>query len=798
MIRISTLILALLVPISAVANTTVVRSGEHADFSRLVIQFPDHPKWVFGRDDGGYEFRFDDEQQVLDVSKIFDLIPKTRIQNVVVPGPGRLKLFVDCECHGDAFEMHNGRIVLDIKDGPGSPGSLFEEQILKKSETSLTAEIQPKIEPETSVSQPQFASTPTPSISSSTDTALQFVVGEVIEANLAEDVDLNEVEASTEEVIANTKPEKSEPIKINAMPYFQFRAQPRTADLARTSLLKSLQRAAAQGLVRIPRVKPGEKQDKEVLNSAVESDSQESLESAQANDVNGHIRIETVVDRDDRSLAPSMTTEDEMCDDTFLASIGSWGNPETLQDPYDDLRSRLVGEFDELSKEAVDALVKRQIYLGFGAEANALMAEFSGEIPEARMLREMAILVDGDRLGEGSVLASKITCPGAFSMWGLLAHRRIPDKTTIDTKSVLQAFSALPVHLRKNFARALANHFLDIDDLDTATSIKNLAGRASKLSVPDLELLEAKISDKSGETEKSLSRLNSVYLANGPDAAIALAELIETQIKNEIPVDKQNARAAGALAVEYRGTPVGIRLKMASIRGGAQTDPVETIMGLIETAREVDGLSDLQVAALTSEALLRNAQFSNDETFLRVVFSRTFTKEMSYDAKLATASRLLKLGFAEKARNIAELYDGTPSKDIRLLLAEIAVSKGNFVEAKGILAGLSRADKDILLAKIDEKIGDLSKASTKYAELGNVKDELSTAWRNNDWKRVAEIDDGVMAKAAQLAMERIAVQQEPLPGEQSTKYYVEEKTLNTGRAAREILEELLIKTKSSL
>lgn len=803
MIRIAFLLFALFFPISAGANTTIVRSGEHADFSRLVIQFPDHPNWSFGRTDDGYEFRFDAQQTVLDVSKVFELIPKTRIQDVVVPGPGKLKLFVGCECHSDVFELRNGRIVVDIKDGPGASGSPFENRLKEDAETNLNQTRLTEKEIVAVEAKQQFFSNETNAVVLPPVASVNFVLGEELESDLLHDTNMNEGDLETDttkpvETSVRSEQPNAKPIKVNIGTYFQFQAQPKKVDLARTTLLKSLQRAAAQGVVRIPQAQQGDGPNQKSKTLTTDNVAQNSSKPESAKDVNGHIRIETVVDRDDRNRAKEQRVDEESCRDTFLASIGSWGDPGTLQTPYDDLRSQLVGEFDELDKGAVEALVKRQIYLGFGAEALALIAEFPGKIPDVETLHEMAVLVDGGPLGKGSVLGSKIVCNGASVMWGLLAQERITDELHVDTKSVLQTFSALPVHLRKNFGPGLANRFLDIDDLETATAIKNLANRASRSPVPELGLLDARISDKTGETELSLSKLNAVYDANGPDSAIALAELIETQVQNGFPVDEQNARSADALAVEYRGTPLGIRLKIASIRGLVQTDPIEVILGLIDSAGASDGLTDDQVATLTSEVFSRNALFSDDETFLQIVFSHRFTKELSRDATLATASRLLKLGFSERARHIAELYDGTPSNATRLLLAEIAVSQGNLTKAKGILAGIAKPDKKWLSAQIDEQIGDLSKAARKYAEQDNVKNELSAAWRNNDWGRVARIDDGIMAKAAQLALERDYLLQGPMQATKSDSDDAEERLLESGRTARETLEQLLAETKSSL
>ena len=118
MTRLLALLALVLLPATAAAETVQVRSGEHQDFSRLLIDFPDGLGWTFGRVPGGFEFRPDRPDIRYDLSRVDSLISRRRIATLEDRGGGRLFLAVTCACHGDAFDLKKGQVVLDMKDGP--------------------------------------------------------------------------------------------------------------------------------------------------------------------------------------------------------------------------------------------------------------------------------------------------------------------------------------------------------------------------------------------------------------------------------------------------------------------------------------------------------------------------------------------------------------------------------------------------------------------------------------------------------------------------------------------------------
>jgi len=115
-------------PLELRAQPVTVISGEHADFSRLVVMLDTAVDWDFGRVAGGYELRTDARTVQFEGPRIYDFIPKSRISSVSFPGPGRMFLAVTCTCSGDVFELRQGQLAIDIKDGLPDEFSRFEGQ----------------------------------------------------------------------------------------------------------------------------------------------------------------------------------------------------------------------------------------------------------------------------------------------------------------------------------------------------------------------------------------------------------------------------------------------------------------------------------------------------------------------------------------------------------------------------------------------------------------------------------------------------------------------------------------------
>ncbi len=126
MIRALLFLLALCLP--AQAQSARVLSGEHGDFTRLVIELPDGAEWSVGRSEAGYVFSAKGAAQpAYDITAVWQRIPRTRLDDLSIdPASGNLMIALACDCHVFPFEYGPGIVVLDIKAGPAPEGSAFE------------------------------------------------------------------------------------------------------------------------------------------------------------------------------------------------------------------------------------------------------------------------------------------------------------------------------------------------------------------------------------------------------------------------------------------------------------------------------------------------------------------------------------------------------------------------------------------------------------------------------------------------------------------------------------------------
>lgn len=130
MIRLPILLAFLAFALPAQAETARVSSGEHTDFSRLVITLEAASEWRFGRTADGYALSFQREGISFDTAAVFARIPKTRIAAVRQdPDASRLHVLAQCECHATAFEFRPGIIVVDVRNGPPEADSPFEKPV---------------------------------------------------------------------------------------------------------------------------------------------------------------------------------------------------------------------------------------------------------------------------------------------------------------------------------------------------------------------------------------------------------------------------------------------------------------------------------------------------------------------------------------------------------------------------------------------------------------------------------------------------------------------------------------------
>ena len=106
----------------AEAQTIVTRSGEHSGFTRLVMRVPDQVNWSVTQNGRMATVNIGSDSAVFDTSRVFELIPRTRVADVRQAGPGQpLRIDLGCDCIVEHFQQGDGFLVVDVRDGNGDP-----------------------------------------------------------------------------------------------------------------------------------------------------------------------------------------------------------------------------------------------------------------------------------------------------------------------------------------------------------------------------------------------------------------------------------------------------------------------------------------------------------------------------------------------------------------------------------------------------------------------------------------------------------------------------------------------------
>ena len=804
MTRIVAILLCAIFPFQMLAEVVVLRSGEHVDFSRIVVQFNGSTNWEFGKVSGGYELRTDATAANFDFDRVFDLIPRRRITGLSELGPGRIFFAVSCECQGDAFEIRKGRLVIDIKDGVAESGSQFNSFL-----AALTSEGAKDTNAHTNETHPYRVSSlgsvalSDPTISdqspsqneeqeADTMAALTQFMSELRGENqtpidkhsredrlipsdqaLAEnEANSEEVETGQEQIYVNSAAERT----FGPWPLLPtWPAMPTTAfspiletpstrfEEAESALLLQLSRAAAQGLLRVelpeilePLIEGEPIGATEIRRIYEPSVVTESLESTI--NIGDHLRLETAVDRgvvvEDRGT--QLNSQGAVCLDGSLFEIGDWGPVDMTNGPFSGTRNGIVQEFDTPNSVAIEKLAKRYLFLGFGAELKQLLRSFSVNVPDTDILLQMGEILEINTTAIPGRLERQISCPTPGAMWAVLALGKIPAGAEIDAKAILRAFSSIPPHLRRLLGPRLVDRFLEIEDLTTAQALRKITDRAAKNRDRSYQIMSARIASYGDDTTEALRLLEASVKEGGSQVPLALAEVIEIKIEAGIDVDEKTVLHADALAFEYRGTEIGRRLTKAAICGFTAAAKVELTFERISQASESNSITAQEAKMLYADAQLKNAQSSPDARFLAVVYQYPPTTGSTFEgaaiALRTVAARLVQLGLPGKASQFYNLRNENIEDTDRRVLAAASLEMGRAENAVKILAGLEDREALQLLARAKERLHNYTVAAEIYTILEMEQERESALWRAQNLQLIATLSAGPRTSLAKLVL----------------------------------------------
>lgn len=542
------LLLSLLAP-AAYAETARVYSGDHPDFTRLVIELPAGVDWTVGRTATGYAFATRSADRTdFDLGAVWQRISRTRLKGLSNdPVSGMLDLELGCDCHVFPFEYRPGTVVLDIKPGPPPAGSAFE-----------------------------------------TDIAGQLA-------------DASDSPAGPPAAAYNWLARPAGPKAGSSMPTLPLPLDTGAVSLEplRDALLQQIAQGAADGVVDMGM--PSPKHGTEA--SAPDVLPWTSLRIGEQPGIR--------VDDPDAFVAGMVPASPCAADD--LLDLASWGQDVSPLDLLARARSGLYGEFDAPDPTAVVQSVRLHLYLGFGAEAvqQADLVTDNTEEETLALYRSMARILDGES-DPGTPFANMLDCDGPAALWAALARDRLPAGPGVNRDAILRAFTALPPHLRGHLGATLAEKFLEHDDPDAARVVRDAMERAPQIDPAAVALLDAESDLHQGDVTGARTHAEAAVALDG-NGAEGLVALVEAHFRQLEPIGPEVSADLLALAGEVRGTDIAAAVDRATILAQALSGQTEAAFSHPAAAGNTLGdLWQVVHERATDDDFLRHAVLPDD------------------------------------------------------------------------------------------------------------------------------------------------------------------------------------------
>ena len=678
---------------AAGAQTVLVRSGEHGDFTRLVLDLPTGVEITAAplADGGGTLLKLPGPGYRLDTSQVFDRITRTRIASVTaLPDGAGLDIRFGCACGTRLFRAGDRMMVLDVGESLPKAQDVVPSDGNSAPETGMLSEVRLGADPGIGPRQVENPLMPAPffqdRIRAEEDTRML--------------TDLTEFEQSLAQQVAS---------------------------------------AATQGLLETvldPRLlaqPPSPSKPPAALPQKAREHVGASLVPSQPSDPEQRIRLGGQIP----------------CTADSALDLSAWGGE--ADTPLDGhipaLRSRLYDGRDRLDREVMHDLVRAYLSIGFGVEARALLALDEERPPE--LLAALALIVDGKQ-GDLGVFDGQTECDGAAALWSVLAGGEGADRVEINDAAVLRAFEALPLVLRDLLGPQLATRLAQAGHEDTARNVLSRLQRATGSVSQEMQFTGARIDLLSGEIDAAKSVLDSFTHENGPRTAEAVTAAIEVATQQGAPVPARLTDLSAAYLTELRKTEQGPDIWLAHVRSlWANGQFQEAVTELLQT----DEIPDATLAKAASEVVQAMAEKAETPLFLRHVLDpHVFALPgLDGDVSLDVASRLLDLNLPDSADQWLGRYAAEPEDRRKaLLLARRHLAGGEPEAAEIALIGLQGEDVLALRVQAREMMQDFTFAADAFARLGRSDEAQDAAWLAGDWAALENGAEPTYAATADL------------------------------------------------
>lgn len=690
-----------LVANSAIAQSIVVRSGEHGDFTRVVFDIAAGTGWDLtdGSDGNTALLKLDMPSAEFDTSAAFNKIDRSRVSRLQpIAGKSEIEIQFACECETKAFVLRDRMLVIDIRHklvNGEVPDSIYAEpnpnkiNLIDTDLAKLWLGNGSRIGPKKEV--PPF----------------------VIASGL---VPLAPVNPDDQNVVAQEKPDPRD---------------------VRGQVLGDVANAATQGLL---------------LASPSHWD-QQSLEKAEEPETDVPVAHVAQVLEHELPEKGHVSIGGRQCVSDDRLNIAKWESGVTnVSLSLATRRSAVFGEFDKVNVREMTDYAKSLIYFGFGAEARSVLSGINAETDAS--LLTMSYLVDGDD-DPTHFFQQQVSCEGAAALWAALDGSGLSENSELHTSLLLQAFELLPSHLRENLGPRLAQNLANNGFKPLARDVLRRLERMSGEETDRIALGKAEIDLLDGNSDKAEVAFQELTKTETPDTPRAIAATVEIAQSKGEPVSDRIVELTAAYSTELRNTDGGPELWEAHLRSLFINKRFDEAL---EVLNKVEGVPEELLTNARNETFSAVFKTADDVTFLKFFFQELPKLEtpLNEEHVLFAANRVLNLGLPEAAMAaVSTIVDPKLSHAKKLVQAHALVELERPDEAEILLIGLDGSDVDFLRAQARSRMGDHDYAQDIYSDLGEDEAERQEAWLSGNWSSLAENEEGPLSQAARM------IQQDP-------------------------------------
>lgn len=668
------LLLGLVTP-AARAAEIAVRSGEHDQFTRLVLRIDNGTEWTLDNGEDGATLSLSVPDIVFKYDDVFNRIPRKRLRDMSqASSGGPLHLKFACACEAVGFVEAGTYLVVDIRERTNERERAFQ---------------------------------------------LPIVSGPDILAISTERSFLRTGETWTRE--GSERGEMAKPTSSDQRNDVQRTASNKPSiSVFERQLQSRLLRGAQQSLLTL------------APNAAPHSDQAELRQTATSQIADGaNVIVTTAADRDLTAVFSDQmkAMESKACVSDDAIAIANWGNGVEFSAQLRALRSGIYQEFDRPDRDQILRLGRHYLYFGFAVEARAVSGMLPEGDAEAEILASLADVVERQSRETDTLFHEQQSCPGDAALWSMLAERRAdPD---LQTGAVLRAYSKLPDPLRFLLGPIAAELLTEGGYAGAAHHILRSLKRSGGADESATALVDAELASLEGKPESQEQALETIVKNDGApmEAPRALAKLIDKRAAEGGGISDKELDLIASYAKEFETSEIGPDLILAHSLALALTGSFDAALSELSQLQETN--SDIIVPLVRDKVYARISDAAGDIEFLR--HASGMPKNVRDELKTATATkmavRLAELGFFEDALLFADRSgDRLTRRSRSILIARSEIGAGRPHRALLELNGLNSDDANRTRADALQVTQQWEAAVEVFNLLGDVNMARRSAW----------------------------------------------------------------------